>query len=88
MLKTYLYVPEELNSEVIRLAEVQKVSKADVIRTALREGLSVIKKQKGNSAQALLKLAEIGKKYYPKGPKDASVKMDDYLWSHSWSKDA
>lgn len=82
MLKTYLYVPQPLNEEINALAEIQKISKAEVIRTALREGLSVIKRKKGSSARVLLKIAEIGRKYKAKGPKDLSTNMDKYLWDN------
>ena len=86
MLKTYLYVPEEINEEIKQLANMQKVTKASIIRAALKQGLGAIKKQKMSSARILLKLAEIGKKYQPKGPKDASTKIDKYLWSKNWIK--
>lgn len=80
MLKTYLYVPQELNKEISFLAGVQKTSKAELMRNALREGLNAIKRKKGNSAKMLLKIAEIGRKHNAKGPKDLSTKMDKYLW--------
>ncbi len=86
MLKTYLYVPEEIDKEIKNLAEIQKVSKAVIIRNALKQGLGAIKRQNMSSARILLKLAEIGKKYQPKGPKDASTKIDKYLWSKNWSR--
>ena len=81
MLKTYLYVPEQLNQEINALAQLQKESKAKIIRTALEKGIIFIKRQKASSASVLLRIAEVGKKYKPCGPKDVSTKMDDYLWS-------
>lgn len=80
MLKTYLYVPDEIHKEVNLLVASQKKSKAIVLRTALREGLIVIKKQIGSSASALLKLSDIGKKYNLSGPRDLSSNIDKYLW--------
>lgn len=86
MLKTYLYVPEELEKKIIRTAKAQNKSKAEVIRQALEKGITTVMQQGSASAQALLKIAEIGKKYNLKGPKDGSEKMDEYLWGKDWDK--
>ena len=86
MLKTYLYLPEELNSQIILLASAHKKSKAEMIRRALEIGVIAVARQKSSSADALLKIAEIGKKYNLHGPKDGSEKMDEYLWSKDWNK--
>ena len=86
MLKTYIYVPDSLNEKIIRMAELQKKSKAEVIRNALEKGL-VVEQHKGNaSAQVLLKIAELGEKYKVKGPKDAVEHFDEYLYDKDWSK--
>lgn len=87
MLRTYIYVPEEMDLEVKRLAKDKKVSKAEIIREAIKEGLGVVRRQKSRSAEVLLKIAEIGKKYKVKGPKDAVEHFDDYLYGKDWSKD-
>ncbi|KKS39634.1 MAG: hypothetical protein UV55_C0054G0009 [Candidatus Gottesmanbacteria bacterium GW2011_GWC1_43_10] len=81
MLKTYLYIPEELDEKISLTAKLQNRSKAEVIRQALEKGITVVTHQGAASAQALLKVAEIGKKHHLKGPKDGSEKMDEYLWS-------
>lgn len=39
MLKTYLYIPDELNKRISQAAKDQKKSKAEVIREALSESL-------------------------------------------------
>ncbi|MBI3384717.1 hypothetical protein HY030_00820 [Candidatus Gottesmanbacteria bacterium] len=80
MLKTYLYVPEELNREIEQLVKIQNASKAEVIRLVLKAGVAQIKSQKTGGAEVLLKLAEIGKKAGAKGPKDLSRNIDKYLW--------
>lgn len=87
MLKTYLYVPEDLAERINVTAKVQNKSKAEVIRQALEKGITSIQQQGTASAEALLKIAEIGKKYNLKGPKDSSEKMDEYLWGKDWSQD-
>lgn len=80
MLKTYLYVPGELEERINRTAKAQNKSKAEVIRQALQRGISDLEKQQAGGAEVLLKLAEIAKKYNVKGPKDASINHDYYLW--------
>lgn len=80
MIRTFIYFPEELNKEIERLAFSTNKSKALVIREALEEGLSSIKKQKTGGAEALLKIAELGKRIKAAGPNDLSKNLDKYLW--------
>lgn len=80
MLKTYLYLPEELKIKVMKLADAQNKSKASIMRTALQEGLYIIQKQKSGSAQSLLELGKIGERHGLKGPKDLSKNLDKYVW--------
>lgn len=80
MLKTYLYIPDHLDKQLKHTAKVQKKSKAEVMRQALTKGIDVVLKQGNASAQALFKIAAIGEKYKPKGPKDLSANLDKYLW--------
>ncbi len=87
MLKTYLYVPEELEKKIILTAKTQNKSKAEVIRQALEKGIVAIQQQRAVSAQALLKIAQIGKRNNLSGPKDGSKELDKYLWGENWSKD-
>ena len=86
MLKTYLYVPEELDAKINLTARTQNKSKAEVIRQALEKGIVQVQSQGATSAQLLLKIAQIGKQYHVKGPKDGSEKMDKYLWAKDWNK--
>lgn len=39
MLKTYLYIPDELNRKIEKASRLNGKSKAEVIRTAIEEGL-------------------------------------------------
>jgi len=84
MLKTYLYLPDELNKEIIALAKRQKKSKAEVMREALKNGLESVQEKSDASCQVLFKLAELGKKHKLRGPKDGSLKLDEYLWRKEW----
>lgn len=45
MLKTYLYLPDELNKKIEKASKLNGKSKAEVIRTALEEGLESDKLQ-------------------------------------------
>lgn len=87
MLKTYLYIPEQLEEKIAYTAKSQKKSKAEVIRQALEKGITAMQYQGTASAEVLLKIAELGIKNKVKGPIDSSSKMDEYLWDKDWSKD-
>lgn len=87
MLKTYLYIPEQLEEKLILTAKTQRKSKAEVMRQALEKGIRDIQQQGTASAQVLLKIAELGRKYKVKGPKDAVERFDEYLYGRDWSKD-
>lgn len=84
MLKTYLYIPEHLEEKIVSTARTQKKSKAQVIREAIENGLKTVSGV--GSAETLLKLAEIGKRFKLKGPHDVT-RMDELLWGRDWSKD-
>ena len=86
MLKTYLYLPEDLKNQIIYTANSQNKSRAEIIRQALKVGVPAVAQQGTASAEALLKIAQIGKKYNLHGPKDGSEKMDEYFWSKDWNK--
>ena len=80
MLKTYLYIPEQLEKKIKFTAESQNKSKAEVIRQAIEKGLSEEEKRASAGVEALFKIAELGKKYKLKGPKDSSERIDELLW--------
>lgn len=87
MLKTYLYIPEQLEEKLKLTAKTQKKSKAEVMRQALEKGISAVQQQGTASAQVLLKIAELGRKHKVKGPKDAVERFDEYLYGRDWTKD-
>lgn len=87
MLRTYLYIPEQLNQKIYLTAKTQNKSKAEVIRLALEKGINAVDQQGSASALILLKLASLGKQYNLQGPKDSSIRMDELLWEKDWSKD-
>lgn len=81
MIRTYIYYPKELDEQIVRFATTAKKSKAMVIREALEEGLVSLSGYKTGGVEALLKIAELGKRINATGPADLSTKMDEYLWS-------
>lgn len=86
MLKSYVYIPDELDRRVKQAAKLEKKSKAEVIRDALAIGLDTVQKRRSGGAEALLKIAELGEKYKVKGPKDSSERIDELLWGKDWNK--
>lgn len=82
MLKTYLYIPDELNERIEEAARAQKKSKAEIIRNTLDKNIDKKKSKKPKSSgDLLLKLADLGKKYKDLDwPKDLSQSHDKYLW--------
>ncbi|PJE63733.1 hypothetical protein COU89_01715 [Candidatus Roizmanbacteria bacterium CG10_big_fil_rev_8_21_14_0_10_45_7] len=87
MLKTYLYVPEDLADKISFTAKSQNKSKAEVIRQAIEKGIASVQQQGTASAQVLLKLAELGKRHPLQGPKDSSERIDELLWGKEWNHD-
>lgn len=86
MLKTYLYIPDELDRKIKQAAKRQNKSKAEVIRHALEKGLNQTENKGNAGVEVLFKLVELGKKAKFKGVHD-SARMDELLWGRNWSKD-
>ena len=80
MLKTYLYIPQDLNTKINTLSTSQKISKAELIRQALRVGLKKLDMGTSDSVELLLKLKDVGERHDLKGPADLTKNMDNYLW--------
>lgn len=74
MLRTQIYLPEELRQELKLLAMKEAKTTAEVIRRLLKEGL---KKQKKKSTGTFLEeLASMA----GRGPKDLSSNFSDYAY--------
>ena len=81
MLRTYVYIPKELDEKVKKTALVKKISKAEVMRRAIERGLEEDQESRRKvSWDVAYKLAEIGKKHKVRGPRDLSKNLDKYLW--------
>ena len=79
MIRTQVYLPEQLYQEIGLAAKKEKKPRAQVIRETLNEGFEKRKDTK-NGGMALLELAKLGKKLGVKGPKDLSANIDKYLY--------
>jgi hypothetical protein len=80
MLRTNLYLTEEQNNEIVRLAVATKRPKAAVLRHLIVFGLKNSSLAKFNSTQDLLKLASLAETLPGKGPVDLSANLDKYAW--------
>ena len=80
MLRTYVYIPDELEIQIVSMAKLKGESKAVVIRRALTAGVSMIKDDTNTGVYTLNDLVKIADKYKADGPKDLSKNMDNYLW--------
>ncbi|MBI5620660.1 hypothetical protein HY949_02705 [Candidatus Gottesmanbacteria bacterium] len=77
MIRTQVYLPEELYGHIQLLARQDRKVSAQVIRELLTTGLKkVVEEKKTNAGDALLRLAKIG----AQGPKDLSINHDKYLY--------
>ncbi|OGH24252.1 MAG: hypothetical protein A3B47_04060 [Candidatus Levybacteria bacterium RIFCSPLOWO2_01_FULL_39_24] len=77
MIRTQIYLPQQLYQAIDLVAKKEKKAKAQVIREALEKDME---RKQGNAGETLLKLAAMAKKYNWKGPKDLSVNHDKYLY--------
>lgn len=80
MLRTYLYITDELEKRINQAVQFRKKSKAEILREAIKKGLQESDNENNAGVEALLKLARLAKKYKVKGPRDASINHDYYLW--------
>lgn len=80
MQRTHIYLPDELNAEIEFTAKAARKSKAEIVRTALKQGLKAIRPQKSSSTKALLEMVKEVKRFTGTGPKDLSVNHDYYTW--------
>lgn len=75
MIRTQVYFPDEIYTEVKVVAKKENKPTAQVVRELLEEGLN-LKRQKSSIGKALRSLTSIK----AKGPKDLSSNIDKYLY--------
>lgn len=75
MLRTQIYLPEDLTRDLKFMAQKEDKPTAEIIRSLLKEGIR--KRKTGKSAgKTLLELTKLG----AKGPGDLSTNLFDYLY--------
>lgn len=74
MIRTQIYIPETLHSQVKLLARRQKKPFAAILRDFIKQGMAKKQNTGVKSLQTLTKLKITG------GPKDLSRNMDKYLF--------
>ena len=80
MQRTHVYLPDELKREIDNTAKAKRVSKSEVIRVAVEQGLKVVRPKKSQSAKALLDMAKKAEKLNVSGPTDLAEKHNEYTW--------
>ena len=80
MIRTQVYLDDHQMPVIKVVAKSRKKSEAQVLREAVERGLIEMKKEEGGNAQALLGLAELGKRLKSRAEADFSAKIDDYLY--------
>jgi len=75
MIRTQVYLTEDLYHEIRLTAIREKKAKAEVLRELLKASLYK-RRKKGGAGAALLRIAKLG----GKGPKDLSKNIDKYLY--------
>ena len=76
MIRTQVYLPEQLYQTITTVAKQEKKPAAQIIRELLETGLNQ-KKKSATIGQALLKLTTIK----AHAPEDTSMKIDDSLYT-------
>ncbi|MBI1863812.1 hypothetical protein HYS03_01235 [Candidatus Woesebacteria bacterium] len=81
MIRTQVYLTEDLYQTIRLKAKKEKRPTAQLIRHLLETGLKEKnKKTKTNAGDALLRIARLGEKLKIKGPKYLSTNIDKYLY--------
>ena len=75
MIRTQLYLPEELRLELRLLAQQLNVPVAEVVRKALIKGIPQVKKKKARGLDVI-----VGMIKFDKAPKNLSENLDRYLF--------
>lgn len=79
MLRTQIYLPEELHYQLAQIARTEDSSISEVIRQKLYRSIKVNKKTKKKSVQEFFDwLIKDGKKYGKKLPPDLSSRHTEY----------
>ncbi len=77
MIRTQIYLPDDLHSQLIQLARAKSTSMAEVTRNFIEKGLKTSRNIDTSGKTVMRKIANMNIK---KGPKDLSYNLDHYLY--------
>lgn len=81
MIRTQIYLTEEQARDITVRAKRERRRESDIARELLERGRFISQGRKQESlGDALLRLAEVGKKLGLTGPTDLSTNLHDYLY--------
>jgi hypothetical protein len=82
MIRTHVYLTEEQAQTIKLRSRQEQKPEAQVIRELVDRGLTVhaLGAKRKSTGEALLELADLGKKLGLTGPTDLSTNHDDYLY--------
>lgn len=77
MIRTQIYLPEEIHSQLSKLAQAKDKSMAALIRKFVKTGLKKTQEKDFSGKNNLIALSKLNLK---DGPKDLSSRLDYYLY--------
>jgi predicted DNA-binding protein len=77
MIRTQILLPLELRRRIKLRAEKDQKPQGQIIRELIQKGLET--EEQASTGDALLKLADLGKRLGVRGPKDLAANHDDYF---------
>ncbi len=82
MVRKQIYLPEDLDRRISLAAKEEQKPEAQVIRELLTNGLTNRRRQM-TTGEALLGLAELGRKLGIEAEPDFSSRIDDFLYGNA-----
>lgn len=79
MIRTQVYIPQQLHREAVLLANREKIPFAEAVRQALQVWIGV-KRKKRNGSTVLLEIAKRAKEENVRLGKNLSTKIDEILY--------
>lgn len=77
MIRTQIYIPDDIRSQLIQLAKARSTSMAEITREFIENGLKNSKHIDRSGKTVLKRLLNMNIR---KGPKDLSANLDHYLY--------
>lgn len=77
MVRTQIYIPEDMHSKLMQLAKAKSLSMAQIARNFIEKGLKTSQNTDTSGVMVMRKLLKMKIKG---GPKDLSTNLDHYLY--------